>query len=357
MMTLRSESEADHLESKPLAPRCLVVDDDAQVRRSIARVVHMLGLLPLEAASGDEALEVLAREGAVPLVISDVNMPGLNGIAFLEEVVRRFPETGVLMLSGVADVKVAVQCLDKGALDYIAKPAMVEEVRARLTKALEKRELILQKRFYEKNLELRVKAQGTRIRELFLQGVQTLAHALEAKDAYTSGHSIRVSRYAVQTALRLGFTGERLEGIRLGAELHDIGKIGTREAVLNKPGPLTEEEFAHITEHTVLGERILAPLARENPTVLRIVRHHHERLDGRGFPDKLQGEAIPIEARIVGVVDAFDAMTTNRAYRASRTPVEAIAELNRCAGSHFDTDAVRAFNEAFPDPAVLPLAV
>jgi putative nucleotidyltransferase with HDIG domain len=348
---------ADRLEPKALAPRCLVVDDDSQVRRSIARVTQMMGLSPLEAASGDEALLVLAREGEVPVVISDVNMPGLSGIAFLEEVVKRFPDTGVLMLSGVADVKVAVQCLDKGALDYIAKPALIEEVRARLTKALEKRDLILQKRFYQKNLELRVRVQATRIRELFLQGVQTLAHALEAKDAYTSGHSMRVSRYAEQTAVRLGFTGERLEEIRLGAELHDIGKIGTREAVLNKPGPLTEEEFQHITEHTILGERILAPLARENPTVLRIVRHHHERMDGRGFPDRLNGGDIPIEARIVCVVDAFDAMTTNRAYRASRTPSEAMVELDRCMGAHFDTDVVRAFKAAFPDASILPLAV
>ncbi|HXW97836.1 MAG TPA: HD domain-containing phosphohydrolase [Gemmatimonadales bacterium] len=347
----------ERLEPRTLAPRCLVVDDDAQVRNTIARVTQMLGLDPVQAASGDEALEILLREGEVPVVISDVNMPGLHGIQFLEEVVKRFPETGVLMLSGVSDVKVAVQCLDKGALDYISKPAMIDEVRARLAKALEKRDLMLQKRFYQKNLELRVRVQANRIRELFLQGVQTLAHALEAKDAYTSGHSIRVSRYAVQTAVRLGFTGERLEEIRLGAELHDIGKIGTREAVLNKPGPLTEDEFLHITEHTILGERILAPLARENPTVLRIVRHHHERMDGRGFPDRLTGGDIPVEARIVCVVDAFDAMTTNRAYRASRTPVDAMAELGACTGTHFDPQVVRAFTDAFPDPSILPLQV
>ncbi|HXI21920.1 MAG TPA: HD domain-containing phosphohydrolase, partial [Gemmatimonadales bacterium] len=154
-----------------------------------------------------------------------------------------------------------------------------------------------------------------------------------------------------------GLTGERLEEIRLGAELHDIGKIGTREAVLNKPGPLSEEEFRHITEHTVLGERILAPLARENPTVLQIVRSHHERMDGRGFPDGLAGAAIPFEARIVCVVDAFDAMTTNRAYRESRDPFDAMKELRRCAGSHFDPVVVEAFQAAHPDLAGLPIGV
>jgi len=251
-----------------------------------------------------------------------------------------------------------VACLDQGALDYIAKPAMVEEVRARVTRALEKRELLMQKRFYQRNLELRVRNQASRIKELFLEGVQTLAHALEAKDAYTSGHSMRVSRYAVRTALRMGFTGEHLEDIRLGGELHDIGKIGTREAILNKPGPLTPEEFQHITEHTLLGERILAPLARENPVVLRIVRSHHERMDGTGFPDKHSGDRIPPEARIVAVVDAFDAMTTNRAYRSSRLPVEGLDELRRCAGTHFDPDVVKAFIDAFGDEVnALPISV
>jgi putative nucleotidyltransferase with HDIG domain len=170
-----------------------------------------------------------------------------------------------------------------------------------------------------------------------------LARALEAKDAYTRGHSIRVSQYAVATASRMGFEGGSLDGIRLGGELHDIGKIGTREAVLHKPGSLTDEEFRQITEHPLLGERMLSPLAQESPDVLRIVRSHHERLDGRGFPDGLRGEKIPIEARIVAVADAFDAMTTRRPYRESRPPADALAELRRVAGSQLDPEAVEAF--------------
>ncbi len=350
-----SPSPDEEPEPRIVAPRCLVVDDDAAVRSTVARVIRSIGLTPLEAEDGGAALRLLEAHGEVPLVISDVNMPGMSGTELLEEITRRYPDTAVLMLSGVSDVRTAVACLEKGALDYIAKPALLEEVRARVAKALEKRDLLLQRRFYQRNLERRVRSQAGRIRELFLQGVQTLAHALEAKDAYTSGHSMRVSRYAVQTAVRLGFTGEALEEVRLGAELHDIGKIGTREAVLNKPGPLTAEEFAHIIEHTVLGEKILSPLARENPIVLRIVRSHHERMDGSGFPDRLRGADIPLEARIVAVVDAFDAMTTTRAYRGSRTPVEALGELDRCLGSHFDPDVVRAFHEAFPDPSSLPV--
>jgi putative nucleotidyltransferase with HDIG domain len=338
-----------------MPPRCLVVDDDPDVRGVIAKVLRGQGLDAVEIASGDEALAWLERQGEVPLIISDIQMPGMDGLALLEEVRRRWANTAVIMLTGVSDVKTAVACLDRGALDYIGKPALIDEVRARVAKALEKRELVLRSQYYQRILESRVRQQAQRIKELFLEGVQTLAHALEAKDSYTRDHSRRVSRYAARTALRLGLIEDRLEDIRLGAELHDIGKIGTRESVLNKPAPLTAEEFAHIAEHTVLGERILAPLARESPIVLAIVRSHHERMDGCGFPDGLVGDRIPIEARIVCVADAFDAMTSSRPYRASLRPEAAVQEVRRHMGTQFDPAVVEAFFAAFPDPKQLPL--
>jgi putative two-component system response regulator len=260
------------------------------------------------------------------------------------------------MLTGLSDTTTAVDCLHLGAADFLLKPISMNELQARVTRALEKRALVLQNRFYQENLERRVHEQAQRIQELFLQGVQMLARALEAKDAYTRGHSIRVSRYSVATARRLGFQGRVLDGIRLGGELHDIGKIGTRESVLQKPGTLTDDEFRQISEHPVLGERMLSPLARESPDVLRIVRSHHERLDGLGFPDGLRGERIPIEARIVAVADTFDAMTTRRPYRESRPPAEAMAELRRVAGTQLDPDVVEAFVAAHPHPERLPLS-
>ena len=332
-----------------------MVDDDVQVRHAIARVIEGHGLATVEAASGSEALALLQRDGEIPLVISDIYMPGMDGVTFLREAVRLFPDMAIIMLTGVAEVTTAVECLKLGALDYISKPVLIEEVRARVDKALEKRQLVLQNRFYQQNLESRVRDLDRRNRQSLVNGVQTLVHALEAKDAYTSGHSSRVSRYAVKTAVLLGYTADRLEHIRLGGELHDIGKIGTREDILNKPGALTPEEFEHIKGHSTLGERILAPFLSESPMVLRIVRHHHERLDGGGFPDGLVGADIPHEARIVAVVDAFDAMTTNRAYRPSRTPADAVGELRDCAGTHFDREVVDAFLSAFRDVSALPL--
>ena len=334
-----------------------MVDDDAQVRHSLARVIQAHGLATLEASSGTEALAILERQGELPLVISDIYMPEMDGVTFLREALRRYPDMAFVMLTGVAEVTTAVECLKLGALDYISKPVLVEEVRARVDKALEKRDLVLQNRFYQQHLESRVRELDRRNKQSLINGVQMLVHALEAKDAYTSGHSTRVSRYAVKTAVQLGYTGERLEHLRLGGELHDIGKIGTREDILNKPGPLTPDEFEHIKGHVVLGERILAPALAESPTVLRIVRSHHERMDGGGFPDKLSGPQIPPEARIVAVVDAFDAMTTNRAYRPSRTPADAVEELRRCSGSHFDAEVVDAFQRAFSDVSVLPISL
>jgi putative two-component system response regulator len=331
------------------------VDDDAQVRQVLTRVIATHGLSPMEASSGAEALSVLKHVGEVPLCISDIYMPEMDGVTFLREALQRYPDMAIIMLTGMAEVNTAVECLKLGALDYISKPVMVEEVRARLDKALEKRRLVLENRFYQQSLELRVRDLDRKNRASLINGVQMLVHALEAKDAYTSGHSSRVSRYAVKTAVLFGFADDALEHIRLGGELHDIGKIGTREAILNKPGALTPQEFEHIKEHSVLGEKILAPFLSQSPSVLRVVRSHHERMNGSGFPDGLRGNKIPLEARIVAVTDAFDAMTTNRAYRPPREVPDAIDELRRCCDTLFDPQVVEAFLRAHGDGAKLPL--
>ncbi len=335
---------------------CLVVDDEPGVRRSLIRMLRAQGFTCFEAGTGVEALDVLDRVGDVQLIVSDMRMPGMDGMGLLEAVRRDFPETAVILLTGMSETTIAVDCLHRGAADFLLKPISMNELQARVARVLEKRALVLENRYYQENLERQVRQQAQRIQELFLQGVQMLARALEAKDSYTRGHSIRVSRYAVGTARRLGFAGGTVDAIRLGGELHDIGKIGTREAVLHKPGSLTAEEFRQITEHPLLGERMLSPLAQELPEVLRIVRFHHERLDGRGFPDGLRGEKIPIEARIVAVADTFDAITTRRPYRDSRSPEAAVEELRRVAGTQLDPEAVEAFVVAFPNPEKLPLS-
>ncbi len=335
--------------------RCLVVDDESHLRSILLRLLTGEGFRCREAAGGREALEALEREPA-DLVISDIRMPGMDGLELLAQIRARWPETAVVMVTAVSDVASATSCLTQGALDYVAKPFQVEDVQARVRQALDKRRLILENRDYQRNLERKVEAQARHIGELFLHGVQSLAHALEAKDRYTRGHSSRVADYTVAVARALGLDPAVVEELRVGAELHDVGKIGVRESVLNKPAPLTDEEYRHIMEHTVIGERILTPLVGDRPRILQMVRSHHERFGGGGLPDGLRGGAIPLPARIVTVADAFDAMTTGRAYRPARTPEVALEELRREAGAQFDAAVVGAFDRAFRDLTLLPQA-
>ncbi len=302
---------------------CLIVDDDPSVRRMMARVVALEGLDSVQAASSAEALSILADNPEIPLAVVDIFLPGMDGVALLKRIRKDHPDVSVIMLTGIAEVNTAVQCLQLGAMDYLSKPVMLDEMRLRVSRVLERRNLVMQNREYQRALESRVSQLTRRNNEMVVEQIQMAGRMLEAKDRYTVGHSQRVRDYAVKTAVSLGYTGDLLDDLRLGAELHDIGKIGTSDTILNKPGPLTEDEFNTIKRHTTDGEEILRPILADRPVVLNVVRSHHERYDGSGFPDKLSGEGIPREARIVAVVDAYDAMTTARAYRPAHRTVGA----------------------------------
>jgi HD-GYP domain-containing protein (c-di-GMP phosphodiesterase class II) len=267
----------------------------------------------------------------------------MDGVELLRQVRQRWPDTAVVMITAVAEVEVAVSCLSMGAMDYLTKPFHLEEVRARVGQALEKRRLILENRYYQEHLEERVAEQARRLEELFVAGIQSLAEALEVKDPYTRGHSVRVSQYSTTIARAMSLGNEIIRQIELGGQLHDVGKIGVREAVLNKPGALTDEEYQHIMTHPVVGWKILSPLLGDAPIALNVVRSHHERVDGAGVPDGLKGDQIPLEARIVAVADAFDAMMSVRPYRgAEMTIEEALRELEENCETQFDRRVVEA---------------
>lgn len=334
--------------------RCLVVDDEPRIRSALARLLEGVGYQCEQADSAHAALAALEREPA-PVVLSDIRMPEMDGVALLHEIRRRWPEVAVVMLTAVAEVDTAVACLQAGAYDYIAKPFQADEVRVRVAQALDKRHLVLENRQYQEHLADMVDQQAVRIEELFLEGVQTLAHALEAKDPYTKGHSARVAAYAGRIAAVLGLPDTDIQLIELGAELHDIGKIGVREAVLQKPARLSDEEYQHIMLHTAIGARILEPLLKHAPQVLAVVRWHHERPDGSGLPDQLRGDQIPLHARVVSVADGFDAMTTGRPYRPPRGVAEALEEIRHGAGTQWDGAVVDAFLAVCRDANELPL--
>jgi len=323
----------------------LLVDDEEMIRRLLYQKLSAEGYRCEQAANAEQALEKL-KEDSIELVILDIKMPGKSGAELLPEIKAKYPDTAVIMATAVDDASTAINCMKAGAYDYVNKPFNLDEVSFSVRRALEKRRLELENRDYQQHLEQRVEEQAQKIRASFFNAVTALAYALEAKDVYTSGHSQRVTEISVAIAEHLGLPEEGIEKIRLAGQVHDIGKIGVRESVLNKPGSLTDEEYKHVRLHSETGEHILKPIV-EDKEILKAVRHHHERYDGAGYPDGLKGERIPLLARIIAVADTFDAMTSERPYRKALTKEAACAEVERCRGTQFDPEAADAFLEVW----------
>ncbi len=319
----------------------LIVDDEETIRKLLQRTLSREGYQCQEAGGVNQALDKLL-DNTIALVILDIKMPGKSGTELLPEIKLRYPDTVVIMATAVNDTETAIQCMKQGAYDYFTKPFSLDEVILSVDRALEKRRLELENRDYQQHLEEKVQAQARKIRTSFLSAVTSLAYALEAKDEYTSGHSQRVADGSVAIAKGLGLPPDTIERIRLAGLIHDIGKIGVRESVLNKPDRLTDEEFQHIKYHPAIGEHILTPIVDDEET-LRMVRHHHERYDGKGYPDGLSGGQIPPGARILAVSDTYDAMTSERPYRAAMSAETACAEIQSCRGSQFDPGVAEAF--------------
>ncbi|MBA7665505.1 Cyclic di-GMP phosphodiesterase [subsurface metagenome] len=323
----------------------LIVDDEGIIRRLLHQKLSSEGYRCEQAGNAEQALEKL-KSGAIELVILDIKMPGKPGTELLPEIKVKYPDTAVIMATAISDASIAIGCMKQGAYDYVTKPFNLDEVSLSVNRALEKRRLELENRDYQQHLEQKVEEQANKIRASFFNAITALAYALEAKDVYTSGHSQRVTEVSVTIAKELGLPKESLEKIRLAGLVHDIGKIGIRESVLNKPGSLTEEEYEHIKLHSETGEHILNPIV-EDEEILKAVRHHHERYDGLGYPDGLKGEQIPQLARIIAVADTFDAMTSERPYRKAMSKEAACAEVERCRGTQFDPEAADAFLEVW----------
>jgi putative nucleotidyltransferase with HDIG domain len=321
--------------------RILVVDDLASMRDMICAMLAGEGYKDTEVADGYTALARL-HENKFALVLLDITMPGKSGIQLLREIVTEFPDTAVVMLTAVDDAETAIELLKIGAYDYLIKPVQRSMLAARVERALERRKLLVENRNYKIHLEEKVKEQAKKIHESFLNSLTSLARALEAKDKYTSGHSMRVASRAVEIAKELGLTSEQIEKIRVAGLLHDIGKIGIAEAVLNKQEQLSDNEYLHLVSHSVIGESILRPIV-DDQEILSLIRHHHERYDGCGYPDRLSAQNIPQGARILAIADAYDALTSDRPYRKASNRQLALTELVRNAGSQFDPTVVDIF--------------
>lgn len=321
----------------------LIVDDEESVRRLLNNKLTNDGYRCLEASDSAEALDELRRK-SIGLVMLDIKMPGKSGVELLPEIKSIYPDISVIMLTATDDIHIAIQCMKQGAYDYITKPFELEEISISVSRALEKRRLELENKEYQQHLEEKVAEQANKIRSAFISAITSLVYALEAKDAYTSGHSQRVAELSAAIARELRLPPDKIGKLKLAGLLHDIGKIGIQESVLNKPGRLTEAEFELVKRHPVIGERILRPII-ETEEILEVVRSHHERYNGNGYPDGLQKDEIPLGARILAISDAYEAMTSERPYRHAMSADAAHGEIERNKGTQFDPEIADAFNK------------
>jgi response regulator RpfG family c-di-GMP phosphodiesterase len=284
------------------------------------------------------------------LTVTDVRMPVLDGVAFLKYALSVDPDAAIIVLTGVGDVRTAVESLNSGAYDFILKPIDPDELLITAGRALERRQLLIERREHHALLERRV-AEATRElaatvenhEETYRVTLEALGSAIDTRDVGTHAHSRRVRGYSLAIARAHGVPEDALRDIEHGVLLHDIGKIGIPDAILLKPGPLTAAEWQVMRSHPEVGRRLIEKIPFLRGAV-PIVYHHHERWDGTGYPLGLRGDQVPLGARIFAVADALDAMTFDRPYSRAISFEAARAEIERCAGTHFDPAVVATFS-------------
>jgi putative two-component system response regulator len=301
--------------------RVLVIDDEAVIRDLMVEILERAGYEAVGAETAGRALELLDE---VSVVVSDIVMPGLSGIELLDEVRRRRPSMPVVLVTGAGTYENLSEAVARGADGFVMKPFSHPELQRAVAAAIER---------------ARRAEQDLRERLLAPTLAAALGNAIEARDSGMEGHCERLSALAIRIGERVGLSREELEQIRLGAVLHDIGKIGIPDSVLLKAGPLAPDELAFMRTHTVIGDRLLAPLELL-AGVRPIVRHHHERWDGAGYPDGLAGEAIPLAARVVALADSIEAMSARRIYRGRLGREAILVELAEGRGAQWDPDLV-----------------
>lgn len=325
----------------------LVVDDEESIRNAMRKFLALQGFEVATAGTGEEALELLRRQKITGMLL-DVNLPGVSGIDLVPQIMELEPNIALLMLTAVNDATSAALCMQRGALDYLIKPIDLTHLGRAIHHALQRRKSLLEgeqmNRWLKEEVAFRVaerRLEQANQERISIATLEALVNALEAKDPYLRGHSARVADLSATVAAEMECSDELVESVRTGGRLHDIGKIGIREDVLNKQGPLTDDEYEHVKQHVLVGSQILAPLVHLRD-VIAFVRSHHERWDGFGYPDRLAGEAIPLGARIIGAVETYDALTTARPYQEKMPPEVAIERMRDLIGTVLDPLVHRA---------------
>jgi putative nucleotidyltransferase with HDIG domain len=335
--------------------KILIADDDHLVRSAVEKILKFFGHDVTSAESGEEVLELVSDE--YDTIILDINMPDIDGFETLERINKKNIEVPVLFLTGAGSMDYAVKAINLGAYDFLTKPITdIELFHVKVKRAIEKRSFLRQEKQHKLNLENEVleKTQELAAKNLLLeeysehlekatvQIMSSLQAAMEEKDGYTAGHTNRVTQYAMMLADAAELSSDDNLVLKRAAQFHDIGKLVIDLSCIQKAGPLSQEEWELIKKHPEIGASIIEPLSFMGQEE-DIIRHHHEKIDGSGYPDGIGGQELDTLTRIITIADSYDAMTSQRNYRKNLSKVEAVAELRKCSGSHFDEELVELF--------------
>lgn len=310
-----------------LTIQVLAVDADQDTLDTLDNTLTSLGYQVNTAVNGELALD-MTREQSYDIVLCDLHLVGMNGLQFVHAMGRMHPQTPVILIIGQDDVAASREALAAGASDFMTRPLEFNELPLTIEKNLQRKQSE-QQRLSEQRADVLFKA------------IKALAAAIDAKSYYTGSHSARMAEMCLEIGRAMGLSQQRLNTLELSAYIHDVGKIGTPDSVLTKCGKLSDEEWADILRHPAMGADFLAGID-ELAEVATVIRHHHEHVDGSGYPDGLKGDAIPLLARILAAADAVEAMTSERPYRAALSLEAALYELREHSGTQFDPDVVDA---------------
>lgn len=341
-----------------------IIDDEEPIRKVLNTHLSKEGYNVIQSQGGSNIFNQL-RGASFDLVLCDIKMPEVDGIRILEFIRQNIDTVPVIMLTGLTDIAIAIEVMKKGAFDYLMKPVKKEDLMVIVRRALVQRgllarnreleqenkeyQLFLEQKVRERTKELNQKAVELQkayglLKSMNIQFVNVLAETIEAKDHHTRGHCNRMRYLCVELGRLAGVSPEDLEVLEYASLLHDLGKVGVNEAILNKEGPLTQEECRHIKEHSEIGEKILQGIPLMEP-VARIIGAHHENFDGSGYPRGLKGDEVSVLSRIIAVADIYDAMSSDRPYRKGLPLETVLSEMKRVSGTQLDQELVRTFIE------------